>query len=169
MKDKNMIAKFLLASRYLLVIPVIGSVIMTAGAVIMGFGRIVTAVKRLQELGGFSPKASKLMSIAVIEIIDLFLVATIAYITAIGLYKLFIDKKNIQFPIRIQINSLNDLENKILGVIIAALAVAFLGTAAGTADPSSILNYGGGIAMVIAALAFFLKYNKDDEKDKPTD
>ncbi len=58
MKDKNMIAKFLLASRYLLVIPVLGSVIMTAGAVIMGFGRIVTAVKRLQELGGFSPKAS---------------------------------------------------------------------------------------------------------------
>lgn len=109
------------------------------------------------------------MSIAVIEIIDLFLVATIAYITAIGLYKLFIDKKNIQFPIRIQINSLNDLENKIVGVIIAALAVAFLGTAAGTADPSSILNYGGGIAMVIAALAFFLKYNKDDKKDKPTD
>ncbi len=48
MKDKNMIAKFLLASRYLLVIPVLGSVIMTAGAVIMGFGRIVTAVKRLQ-------------------------------------------------------------------------------------------------------------------------
>jgi len=31
------------------------------------------------------------------------------------------------------------------------------------------LNYGGGIAMVIAALAFFLKYNKDDKKDKPTD
>ncbi len=164
-----MIAKFLIASRYLLVIGVLGSIIMAVGTVIMGFGRIVTSLKRLEEMGGFSPKASKLMAIAVIEIIDLFLVATIAYITAIGLYRLFIDKKNIQFPIRIKINSLNDLENKIIGVIIAALAVAFLGTASGTADHYAILNYGGGIAMVIAALAFFLKYNKDDKKDKPTD
>ena len=162
-----MIAKFLAACRYLLVIPVLGCVIMTAGAVVMGFGRIITSVKRLQALGGFSPKASKLVSIAVIEIIDLFLVGTIAYITAIGLYKLFIDKKKIELPIRIKINSLNDLENKIIGVIIAALAVAFLGNAAGTEDHSSILYYGGGIAMVIAALAFFLKYNKEEKKDEP--
>jgi uncharacterized membrane protein YqhA len=164
-----MMVKFLAACRYLLVVPVIGCIIMTAGAAVMGFGRIITAVKRLQELGGFSPKASKLVSIAVIEIIDLFLVATIAYITAIGLYTLFINKKKIELPIRIKINTLNDLENKIIGVIIAALAVAFLGNAAGAEDYSSILNYGGGIAMVIAALAFFLKYNKDDKKDKPTD
>lgn len=164
-----MIVKFLAACRYLLLIPVLGCIIMTAGVVVMGFGRIVTSVKRLQALGTFSPKASKLVSIAAIEIIDLFLVATIAYITAIGIYKLFIDKKNIQFPMRIKINSLNDLENKIIGVIIAALAVAFLGNAAGAENYTSILYYGGGIAMVIAALAFFLKSNKAEKKDKPTD
>ena len=164
-----MIVKFLAACRYLLLIPVLGCIIMTAGVVVMGFGRIVTSVKRLQALGTFSPKASKLVSIAAIEIIDLFLVATIAYITAIGIYKLFIDKKNIQFPMRIKINSLNDLENKIIGVIIAALAVAFLGNAAGAENYTSILYYGGGIAMVIVALAFFLKSNKAEKKDKPTD
>ena len=163
-----MIVKFLAACRYLLIIPVLGCVIMTAGAVVMGFGRIITSVKRLQELGSFSPKASKLVSIAVIEIIDLFLVGTIAYITAIGIYKLFIDKKNIQFPMRIKINSLNDLENKIIGVIIAALAVAFLGNAAGAENYTSMLYYGGGIAMVIAALAFFLKNNKDEKTNIKT-
>jgi uncharacterized membrane protein YqhA len=157
--------KFLSACRYLLIVPVVGCLIMTAGVVIMGFGRIITSVKRVQELGGFSPKASKLVSVAVIEIIDLFLVGTIAYITAIGLYKLFIDEKKTQFPIRIKINSLNDLENKIVGVIIAALAVAFLGNAAGTENYTSMLYYGGGIAMVIVALSIFLKYNKDEKKD----
>jgi uncharacterized membrane protein YqhA len=157
--------KFLSACRYLLIIPVVGCLIMTAGVVIMGFGRIITSVKRVQELGGFSPKASKLVSVAVIEIIDLFLVGTIAYITAIGLYKLFIDEKKTEFPVRIKINSLNDLENKIVGVIIAALAVAFLGNAAGTENYTSMLYYGGGIAMVIVALAIFLKYNKDEKKD----
>lgn len=164
-----MIAKFLAACRYLLLIPVLGCIIMTAGTVVMGLGRIVTSVKRLVALGGFSPKASKLVSIAVIEIIDLFLVGTIAYITAIGLYKLFIDKKKIEFPMRIKIKSLNDLENKIVGVIIAALAVAFLGNAASAENYTSILYYGGGIAMVIVALTIFLKYNKDEKKDKPAD
>jgi len=159
MKDKNMMVKFLTASRYLLIIPVVGCVLMTGGVVIMGLGRIFTAIKRLVELGGFSPKASKVMSLAVIEIIDLFLVGTIAYITAIGLYKLFIAKNKIQLPVKLKINTLSDLENKIIGVIIAALAVAFLGKAAGAEDTSSLLNYGGGIALVIAALSIFMKFN----------
>jgi len=163
-----MMVKFLMASRYLLAIPVVGCILMTGGVVIMGLGRIVTSIKRLVELGGFSPKASKVMSLAVIEIIDLFLVGAIAYIGAIGFYKLFIDKNKIQFPIRIKINSLNDLENKIIGVIIAALAVAFLGKAAGTNDTTALLNYGGGIALVIAALAIFMKFNttKNDSNKK---
>jgi len=59
-----MIAKFLAACRYLLVIPVVGCVLMTGGVVIMGLGRILTSVKRLVDLGGFSPKASKIMSLA---------------------------------------------------------------------------------------------------------
>jgi uncharacterized membrane protein YqhA len=167
--NKNMIVKFLAACRYLLLIPVFGCIIMTAGTVLMGLGRIVTSVKRIQALGGFSPKASKLVSVSVIEIIDLFLVATIAYIAAIGLYKLFIDKKKIEFPMRIKINSLNDLENKIVGVIIAALAVAFLGNAASAENYTSILYYGGGIGIVIVALTIFLKFNKDEKKDKPAD
>jgi len=100
----------------------------------------------------------------VIEIIDLFLVGTIAYITAIGIYKLFIDKSKIQLPVKIKINNLSDLENKIIGIIIAALAVAFLGKAAGTDDTSALLNYGGGIALVIAALSVFMKFNNVSKK-----
>ncbi len=102
--------------------------------------------------------------IGVIEIIDLFLVGTIAYITAIGIYKLFIDKSKIQLPVKIKINNLSDLENKIIGIIIAALAVAFLGKAAGTDDTSALLNYGGGIALVIAALSVFMKFNNVSKK-----
>ena len=37
------------------------------------------------------------------------------------------------------------------------LAVAFLGHAAGGDEASALLNHGGGIAVVIAALAFFTK------------
>ena len=154
-----MMTRFLAACRFLLVIPVIGCVVLTAGVVLMGVGRIATAGATLLRAGDFSAKASKTMSLAVIEIIDLFLVGTVAYIAAVGLYKLFISNAEIELPMRLKINTLKDLEDKIIGVIVAALAVAFLGQAAGSSEPAALLNYGGGIALVIVALALFVRQN----------
>jgi len=155
--------RFLAACRYLLIVPVIGCIFLTAGAVLMGIARIVTAGANLLRAGDFSAKAAKIMALAVIEIIDLFLVGTVAYITAAGLYKLFISNSQIELPTRLKINNLKDLEDKIIGVVVAALAVAFLGQAAGSEEPAALLNYGGGIALVIAALAFFMSYGGKDK------
>jgi uncharacterized membrane protein YqhA len=156
--------RFLEACRFLLIIPVIGCIILTAGTVIMGIARIFTAGAKLISAGDFSAKAAKIVALAVIEIIDLFLVATVAFITAAGLYKLFISNTRIELPTRLKINSLKDLEDKIIGVVVAALAVAFLGQAAGSDEPAALLNYGGGIALVIAALAFFISYGAGKDK-----
>jgi uncharacterized membrane protein YqhA len=149
-----MLLRFLAACRFLLVVPVVGCLLLTAGVVLMGSGRILTAGVKLVQAGDFSAKAAKTMSLAVIEIIDLFLIGTVAYITAVGLFKLFIGGRDIRLPMRLQITSLKDLEDKIIGVIVAALAVAFLGHAA-TDEASALLSYGGGIALVIAALGYF--------------
>ena len=150
-----MLIRFLAAARFLLVIPVIGCVLLTAGVVMMGFVRIVSAGIEVAQKGDFSAKAAKMMSLAVIDIIDLFLIGTVSYITAVGLYKLFIGSVEIRMPTRLRIENLKDLEDKIIGVIVAALAVAFLGQAAGEDTPEALLNYGGGIAVVIVALAYF--------------
>ena len=162
-----MLFRFLAASRFLLVVPVIGCVLLTLGVVVMGFGRIVTAGVKVVQAGDLSAKAAKTMSLAVIEIIDLFLIGTVAYIAAVGLYKLFISDDEIRLPTRLRINNLKDLEDKIIGVLVAALAVAFLGHATGSDQPADLLNYGGGMALVIAALAYFM--NSGAKKVDPTD
>jgi uncharacterized membrane protein YqhA len=154
------------SSRYLLIIPVIGSLLLTLGIVVMGIGRIVDSTIGIILKGNFSAKAAKLMSTAVIETIDLFLVGTVAYITAIGLYKLFISKEEIKLPIQLNIKTLKNLEDKIIGVIVAALAVAFLGAVANSDDKSGILYYGGGIAIVIVALAVFMWLTDKSEAEK---
>ena len=161
--------RFLAACRYLLIIPVIGCVVLTAGVVLMGVGRIIKAGYKLISDGSLSPKAAKTMSLAVIEIIDLFLIGTVAYITAIGLYKLFISQEEIKLPMRLKIDSLKNLEDKIFGVLVAAMAVAFTGQAAGAEEPEALLNYGGGIALVIAALAFFMRHTDSAAKPKQDD
>jgi len=162
-----MLLKFLSACRFLLVVPVVGCVLLTAGVVLMGIGRIVTAGIKLVQAGDLSAKAAKTMSLAVIEIIDLFLIGTVSYITAVGLYKLFISDTEVKLPMRLQIGSLKELEDKIIGIIVAALAVAFLGHAAGGDEASALLSYGGGIAVVIVALGFFTNYG--GKKAKPAD
>jgi uncharacterized membrane protein YqhA len=143
------------ACRFLLLVPILGCIFLTLGVVLMGFGRVLTAGATLVGAGDVSQKAAKAMSVAVIEIIDLFLIGTVSYITAIGIYRLFISRTELELPMRLKIESLKDLEDKIIGVIVAALAIAFLGQAANPDDPSALLNYGGGIALVIAALAIF--------------
>ena len=158
--------EFLRKSRYMLLIPVIGSLLLTLGIVVMGIGRIVESTIGIIIKGDFSAKAAKLMSTAVIETIDLFLVGTVAYITAIGLYKLFINNEEIKLPIQLRIKTLKNLEDKIIGVIVAALAVAFLGAVANSDDMTGILYYGGGIAVVIVALALFMWLTDKSEAEK---
>ena len=162
-----MLVRFLAACRHLLIIPVIGCVALMAGVVFMGAARIVTGAALIIQTGDYSAKAAKAMSLAVIEVIDLFLIGSIAYITAIGMYKLFIGGPKVEVPMRLKINNLKDLEDKIIGVIVAALAVAFLGHAAGGDEAAELLNYGGGIAVVVAALAFFMK-SGEKKADKDT-
>jgi uncharacterized membrane protein YqhA len=80
----------------------------------------------------------------------------VAYIAAVGIYKLFIGDRDLELPFRLKIDTLQDLKDKIIGVIVAALAVVFLGEAAdGAAEATALLSYGGGIALVVAALALF--------------
>ena len=149
--------RFLAACRYLLVIPIIGCVALTAGVVLMGMAHILTAGAQIVRDGDVSAKAAKMVSLAVIEIIDLFLIGTVSYITAVGLYKLFISNAEIALPVRLKIHSMKDLEDKIIGVVVAALAVAFFGQAVGASDLAVLLHYGGGIALMIAALTFFVR------------
>ncbi len=67
----------------------------------MGIIRIFTGGANIVRAGDYGSKSAKIMALAVIEIIDLFLVATVAHITAAGLYKLFISNTQIELPTRL--------------------------------------------------------------------
>ena len=67
----------------------------------------------------------------VVEYVHTFLVGTVLFITAVGLYQLFIT--DVKFPGWLRIDSTEDLETNLIGVTVVVLAVnfmsrAFLGT-----------------------------------------
>lgn len=154
-----MLQKLLEYSRFLLVLPVIGSLLLTLSVVSMGMGMILVQQWELLQKGEFSAKAAKQLTLTVIQAIDMFLVGAISYIIAVGIYKLFISQEEIQLLKRIKIEKLADLENKIIGVVVVALAVGFLGKAEEVVEAQGILYGGLGIAVVMAALCLFMKFS----------
>jgi uncharacterized membrane protein YqhA len=60
-----------------------------------------------------------------ITIIDIFLVATVFYIISLGLYELFIARAPL--PGRVEVRDFDDMETKLLGVVVVAPAVLVLG------------------------------------------
>ncbi|MBW4605116.1 MAG: YqhA family protein [Calothrix sp. FI2-JRJ7] len=80
-------------------------------------------------LGGpVSSKGAKKVVVAFVEVIDLFLLSTVFYITALGLYELFIDDR-IKVPEWLEIHTLDDLKGKLISVVVVLLSVLFLGQA----------------------------------------
>jgi len=156
--------KILVASRFLLILPVIGSLLLMVGVVVMGLGVVLTQGWNLLSQGEFSPKGAKQLTLTVIESIDMFLVGAISYIVAVGLYKLFISQDEQQILKRVKIEKLADLENKIIGVVVVAMAVSFLGKATEAVDALAVLQSGIGVAVVIVALCVFLKFSATTEE-----
>ena len=96
----------------------------------------------------FSIEVGKSLALAAIETIDLFLIGTVAYITAAGLHTLFISPKATR-SLRLGIESLSDLKEKIIGVVVVALGVLFLGDAVEWRGGTDLLYFGGTIAAAI--------------------
>jgi uncharacterized membrane protein YqhA len=89
-----------------------------------------------------------------IQIIDIFLVATVFYLISMGLYELFIAKAPL--PGWVEIRNLDDLKTKLLGLTVIALAVVFLGYALTLSTGTSILELGAAVGIMIAAISAYL-------------
>lgn len=96
-----------------------------------------------------------------IEIVDLFLLATVVQVVSLGLYQLYF-RQDLDLPKWLKIDDLEDLKSKLVSVTITVLAVYFLGNAVVWEGGADVLYLGGGVAVVIVALTYFLsKIDKD--------
>ncbi|QQR40638.1 YqhA family protein [Devosia rhizoryzae] len=90
-----------------------------------------------------------------IEIVDLFLLATVVQVVSLGLYQLYFNQ-DLALPKWLKIETLDDLKSKLVGVTITVLAVYFLGRALTWETGADILYLGAAAAVVIVALTWFL-------------
>jgi uncharacterized membrane protein YqhA len=145
------VTRVLAFSRYFILIAILGSFIASAAA--MTYGGVATASIVLDTFRSpeFSVQGAKYLSVGLITMIDLFLLGTVMYIVAIGLYELFIAPAN-QMPAWLRIHTLDDLKERLLGVVVVLLAVTFLASAVTWDGSTSILALGLAIAAVLGVV-----------------
>jgi uncharacterized membrane protein YqhA len=139
------------ASRFVVIVPVIGLFAGAVTLVVMAAIEVAKAIG-LAVVGQLDKKTAVL---DFIELADVFLLATVLYIMALGLYELFIDPE-ITLPSWLVIKTLDDLKEKLVGVVVVVLAVSFLGTVIKAESAEAVMYKGVGIAAVTAALGYFL-------------
>lgn len=147
--------RFLSKSRFLVFIAVLGTLIGATTLLFYGAAETAGLIRQLFAPEG-DPLKAKALILAFIELTDLFLLATVLYVIGIGLFELFIDDR-LDLPNWLEIHDLDDLKEKLIGVLIVVMAVLFLGQVVTWDGERNLLPYGAAIALVIASLTWFVK------------
>lgn len=134
-------------------IGVVGTFIASAVLFIFGFSGVAVAVwNAIGVTDPFGYENIKEISVILIMAIDIFLLATVIYIIALGLYELFIDEA-LDLPRWLEVRSLDDLKSRLLGVIAVILPVAFLGKMVEWRNGQDILWLGLAVSAVLISIA----------------
>jgi uncharacterized membrane protein YqhA len=86
---------------------------------------------------------------------DVFLLGTVLFIVAFGLYQLFI-QPDLPVPAWLKIQNLDQLTERLIEVVGVLLSVTLLAVAAEGVMGASLLELGVSVAIVIAALSLLL-------------
>jgi uncharacterized membrane protein YqhA len=150
-----MVRRVLASSRYFIVAAVLGSFLSAVVLILAGVVAVVDSAWKAIRHPRTDVAEAKKLAVDFIQMTDVFLLGTVLYIVALGLYELFVDA-DLPMPGWLQIHDLDDMKERLVGVIIVLLGVTFLGSAVTWTGGAEILQYGTAIAIVIIALSLQL-------------
>src|SRR5262245_61986873 len=141
-------------SRHVLVVAVLGCIVMFAAVTIYGALAVANAVLHIVRDGAGLGEVTT-VTVYAFKILDLFLLGTILYIVALGLGALFLGAEA-ALPHWFEVSELRDPKRVLAQSVVVVMLVSSLGDVLDWEKGSDIVYVGGGIAMVIAAVAFML-------------
>lgn len=143
-------------SRHLVLIAVVFSLGASIFAFLLGASKAVAVIVSIVMSLGKDPAAA----IALIEVMDIFMIAAALLIFSIGMYELFIGE--LSLPKWLVIHDIHDLKTKLGSVIILVMAVTFLKHLVRWSDPQGTFFFGLSVAVVTAVLIAFSHFGKKD-------
>jgi uncharacterized membrane protein YqhA len=138
-------------TRFIAVVPVVGLLVGSVALIISASFSAFRAI--MDALTG--PPDSKELLVAFVEIADIYLLGIVLYIIALGIFELFVDDR-IPLPEWLEFHNLEDLKEKLIGVVVVVMGVFFLGRVIEAKDGLFILQIGVAIAAVVLALGYYV-------------
>jgi uncharacterized membrane protein YqhA len=143
------VRKLLEKSNYLVLIAVFSSLLASVAAFVWGAVKSVKVI--IDIIINIGSEANFIVPL--IEVMDIFLIATVLFIFSLGMYELFIGK--LSLPQWLVIKNLHDLKVKLSSVVIMVMGIHFLKHLVEWQDPQGTLFFGLSVAVVSAALIAF--------------
>jgi uncharacterized membrane protein YqhA len=101
--------------------------------------------------------------VEVLTAVDAILLGTVLLVIGYGLYELFVDAE-IRVPAWLQVKDLDDLKSKLIGVVVAIIAVVFVGVFVDANRADEVLAYGVGAGALVLGLAIFAFTTKKESR-----
>jgi uncharacterized membrane protein YqhA len=154
--------KLLGLTRYAVLVPAVASVI--GALLLMAQGSI--SILMIVWDAVLNDAYLKDTIVEVLTAVDAILLGTVLLVIGYGLYELFVDTR-LEVPEWLEVRDLDDLKSKLIGVVVAIIAVVFVGVFVDTNRAADVVAYGVGAGALVAGLALFaLATRKDETKAK---
>lgn len=142
--------------RVLALVPIGATFVVSVAMMIYGSAKTAKFIYGLAYKGVGDQATHNMNLFTAIEIVDVFLLATVIQVTSVGLYQLYFNS-HMALPDWLIIRSLDDLKSKLINVVITMLGISFLGRVLIWEKGLDIAYLGGAIALVVGALTLFLR------------
>ncbi|MEY4899073.1 MAG: hypothetical protein RL294_884 [Actinomycetota bacterium] len=153
-------------TRYAVIVPAIAAIIGALLLMVQGSIEMVVVVYESVTTDTYL----KDTIVDVLTAVDAILLGTVLLVIGYGLYELFIDPE-LPVPAWLRVRDLDDLKSKLIGVVVAIIAVVFVGVFVDSNRADEVLAYGLGAGALVAGLAVFAlatrKSDKPSDKTKP--
>jgi len=137
-------------TRYVVFVPAIASII--GALLLMAQGSLAMVMAVIDTISnGYGLKQT---IVEVLTAVDAILLGTVLLVIGYGLYELFIDA-DLEVPQWLRVYDLDDLKSKLIGVVVAIIAVVFVGVFVDSNRASDVISYGVGAGALVVGLAIF--------------
>lgn len=150
------------ATRFIVVIPALAAIL---GAILLMLQGSVGVVLVIVDVVWFGADL-KTTTVDVLTAVDAILLGTVLLVIGYGLYELFVDA-NIAVPTWLRVYDLDDLKSKLIGVVVAIIAVIFVGVLVDSNRATDVISYGVGTGALVAGLALFAFATRKDRGTPP--
>lgn len=163
------LAELIGKTRFIVLIAVVSVILVSVALFIFGAGLAVQGIWHTLLALTRGDLAATTMTVDLLEVVSVMLKAVVFYLVGVGFYSLFIAPLNVTAALGIR--SFNDLETKVVSVVVVIMAVTFLEHFILWDQAVETLLFGLSLGVVVAALVFFQmnahRAAREDEHEHP--